>query len=97
VTDIVPTILDCPVGVSMRYAFDERFRSRAFDPERAWRVAPSQGKHVIGVEFAKKRMGEYHASYGQLKLYVDNKVVGEREIWTMAGHFSLCGEGLRRL
>jgi len=57
-------------------------------------AAPSSGKHVIGVEFAKKRMGQYHESYGQLKLYVDDKVVGESEIRTMTGHFSLCGEGL---
>jgi len=39
-------------------------------------------------------MGEYHESYGPLKLYVDDQVVAEEEIRTMTGHFSLCGEGL---
>ena len=39
-------------------------------------------------------MGQYHESYGPLKLYVDDKVVAESEIRTMTGHFSLCGEGL---
>jgi len=57
-------------------------------------TAPGAGKHVIGVEFTKKRMGEYHESYGPLKLYVDDKVVAGSEIRTMTGHFSLCGEGL---
>jgi hypothetical protein len=57
-------------------------------------AAPGPGKHVIGIEFTKKRMGQYHESYGPLKLYVDDKVVAESEIRTMTGHFSLCGEGL---
>jgi arylsulfatase len=39
-------------------------------------------------------MGQYHESYGPLKLYVDDQVVAEQEIRTMTGHFSLCGEGL---
>lgn len=56
--------------------------------------APGSGRHVIGVEFTKQRMGQYHESYGPLKLYVDGKVVAESEIRTMTGHFSLCGEGL---
>jgi arylsulfatase len=56
--------------------------------------APTQGKHVVGVEFAKARMGQYNESHGPLKLYIDDKVVAEGEIRTMTGHFSLCGEGL---
>ncbi|HEY6270979.1 MAG TPA: sulfatase-like hydrolase/transferase, partial [Terriglobales bacterium] len=62
--------------------------------QRITAAAPGAGKHVLGVEFTKKRMGEYHESYGPLKLYVDDKVVAESEIRTMTGHFSLCGEGL---
>ena len=58
------------------------------------RRAPASGKHVVGVEFTKERMGEHHESHGPLKLYVDDKVVAEEEIRTMTGHFSLCGEGL---
>jgi arylsulfatase A-like enzyme len=56
--------------------------------------APSPGKHIVGVEFIKERMGQYNESHGPLKLYVDDKVVAEGEIRTMTGHFSLCGEGL---
>ena len=63
-----------------------RRRSRA--------AAPGPGRHVVGVEFTKERMGEHHESYGPLKLYVDEEIVAEQEIRTMTGHFSLCGEGL---
>jgi hypothetical protein len=56
--------------------------------------APTPGKHIVGVEFTKQRMGQYNESYGPQKLYVDDKVVAEGEIRTMTGHFSLCGEGL---
>ena len=56
--------------------------------------APGPGKHIVGVDFIKKRKGEYNESYGPLKLYVDNKVIAEAEIRTQTGHFSLCGEGL---
>ena len=55
---------------------------------------PGSGRHVVGVEFTKERMGEHRESYGPLKLYVDDEVVAEQEIRTMTGHFSLCGEGL---
>jgi arylsulfatase len=56
--------------------------------------APAPGKHIVGVEFTKARMGQYNESHGPIKLYVDDKVVAEGEIRTMTGHFSLCGEGL---
>jgi arylsulfatase A-like enzyme len=62
--------------------------------QRVSALAPTSGKHVVGVEFTKVRMGKYNESYGPLKLYVDDKVVAEGEIRTMTGHFSLCGEGL---
>jgi arylsulfatase A-like enzyme len=56
--------------------------------------APDSGRHIVGVEFAKQRMGKYHESYGPLKVYVDDQVIAEQEIRTMTGHFALCGEGL---
>jgi len=56
--------------------------------------SPTSGHHVVGVEFTKERMGEYHESHGPLKLYVDDQVVAEGEIRTMTGHFTLGGEGL---
>jgi arylsulfatase len=56
--------------------------------------APASGKHIVGVEFTKERMGEHHESHGPLKLYVDDQVIAEQEIRTMTGHFALSGEGL---
>lgn len=55
---------------------------------------PTDGKHVLGVEFTKERMGEHREGIGPLKLYVDDELVAEQEIRTVLGHFSLCGEGL---
>src|SRR5277367_2367246 len=56
--------------------------------------APSPGKHIVGVEFTKERMGQYTEAHGSLKLYVDDNVVAQGQIRTMSGHFSLSGEGL---
>jgi arylsulfatase len=56
--------------------------------------APTSGKHIIGVEFTKEKMGEYREGIGPLKLYIDDEQVAEDEIRTVLGHFSLCGEGL---
>ncbi|MBV9577840.1 MAG: hypothetical protein JO057_04535 [Chloroflexi bacterium] len=61
---------------------------------RATGAAPTSGRHIVGVEFTKQRTGEFHESYGPLKLYVDDRVVAEAELKTMTGHFALCGEGL---
>jgi arylsulfatase len=55
---------------------------------------PSDGAHVLGVEFTKETRGEHGESHGPLKLHVDDQVVGEAQIRTMTGHFALCGEGL---
>jgi arylsulfatase A-like enzyme len=52
------------------------------------------GKHIVGVEFTKERMGETHQGIGPVKLYIDDQLVDEAEIQTMMGHFSICGEGL---
>jgi arylsulfatase len=57
-------------------------------------AAPSSGKHVIGVEFTKEGMGPYREGVGPLKLYIDDQLVGQQQIRTVLGHFSLCGEGL---
>ena len=56
--------------------------------------APRSGKHVVGVEFIKERMGKYKESYGPARLYVDERVVAEAQIRTMTGHFAITGEGL---
>ena len=62
--------------------------------DRIQAPAPSSGKHIIGVEFTKVRMGEYREGVGPLKLFIDDQQVAEQEIRTVMGHFSLCGEGL---
>ena len=56
--------------------------------------APSAGRHIVGVEFTKERMGDHHEPIGPLKLYVDDEVVGEMEIRTDGVALRLCGEGL---
>ena len=39
-------------------------------------------------------MGEHHETYGPVRLHVDDQVVAEDEIRTIASRYSLCGEGL---
>ncbi len=56
--------------------------------------APTSGTHIVGIEFAKERNGEHHEAIGSLKLFVDDEVVAEEEIRTVASRYSLCGEGL---
>jgi arylsulfatase A-like enzyme len=56
--------------------------------------APTLGRHIVGVEFAKEGHGKYGEAQGQMKLYLDDKVVAEGAFRTQCGHYSLCGEGL---
>jgi hypothetical protein len=56
--------------------------------------APRSGRHIVGVEFTKERLGEHHESYGPLKLHLDEQVLAEAEIRTQIGRYSLTGEGL---
>jgi arylsulfatase len=56
--------------------------------------APTGGRHIVGVDFTKERMGQYHESYGPATLYVDDQAVDRAEIRTMTGHFAITGEGL---
>ena len=56
--------------------------------------APTSGTHIVGIEFTKERTGEHHEPHGPLKLFVDDEVVAEDEIRTIASRYSLCGEGL---
>jgi arylsulfatase len=55
---------------------------------------PTSGRHILGVEFTKTGAGQFREATGPLKLYIDDEQVGEQEIRTVLGHFSLCGEGL---
>jgi arylsulfatase len=56
--------------------------------------APTDGTHVIGVEFTKERVGEHKEPHGPCRLYVDDEVVAEAEIRTIYTRYGLAGEGL---
>ena len=56
--------------------------------------APALGKHIVGVEFKKESISKNLETLGQMKLYVDDKVVAEAPFRTQTGHYALCGEGL---
>ncbi|WP_243229234.1 arylsulfatase [Microbacterium sp. CIAB417] len=62
--------------------------------DRVSAPAPTSGRHIIGVEFVKEGMGDYREPTGPVKLYIDEEQVDEKQIRTVLGHFSLCGEGL---
>jgi arylsulfatase len=55
---------------------------------------PQPGRHIVGVEFTKERTGDNYEPIGTAKLYVDDEVVAEDEIRTIAAFYALCGEGL---
>jgi arylsulfatase len=57
-------------------------------------AAPTSGRHTVGVEFVKGEMGEHHEWHGTLRLHVDDEVIAEGDIRTIASRYSLCGEGL---
>jgi arylsulfatase len=56
--------------------------------------APALGKHVVGVEFVKEKIGEHGEALGQMTLYVDEEVAETKPFRTQTGHYALCGEGL---
>ncbi len=55
---------------------------------------PSLGEHVVGVEFAKDRIGDNGEAIGTMSMFIGEKVVASGEFRTMTGRYSLCGEGL---
>ncbi|HET9674996.1 MAG TPA: hypothetical protein VFP31_09315 [Gaiellaceae bacterium] len=55
--------------------------------------APASGTHVVGVDFTKERVGDYHEPHGTMKLYIDDDVVDEGDFRTILSRYSLCGEG----
>ena len=57
-------------------------------------AAPTPGRHIVGIDFVKERVGDHHESHGPCKLYIDDEVVAEADLQTQTGHFALCGEGL---
>jgi arylsulfatase len=55
---------------------------------------PSNGKHIVGVEFVKEKMSDKNETLGKMRLYLDDKIVDEKPFRTQAGHYALSGEGL---
>jgi arylsulfatase A-like enzyme len=56
--------------------------------------APRSGRHVVGAEFTKDRVGEHYELIGPAKLHIDDQVVAEQELRTIVAFYALCGEGL---
>jgi arylsulfatase A-like enzyme len=56
--------------------------------------APKLGKHIVGVEFIKDKIGTNHEALGKMTLYVDENVAGSGDFRVQTGHYSLAGEGL---
>lgn len=56
--------------------------------------APKLGKHIVGVEFIKEKIGENHEALGKMTLYVDENVAGSGDFRVQTGHYALAGEGL---
>ena len=53
------------------------------------------GHHVYTAEFTKTGIDDVTKSaVGTLKLYMDDEIVGESEIWTQPASFALAGDGL---
>ena len=56
--------------------------------------APTSGKHVVGVDFAKASVSKNLEALGTMTLYVDDKAVASADFRTQSGHYALCGEGV---
>lgn len=52
------------------------------------------GEYIFGVDFAKEKFGVHNEAHGTTKLYVNEDIVAEGPMRTMALQFALTGEGL---
>lgn len=55
---------------------------------------PRAGKHIVGIEFVKESISENLEAWGQMRLYVNDKVAAEGRFRTETGRYALCGEGM---
>jgi arylsulfatase len=55
-------------------------------------AALTSGRHIVGVEFIRERMGERHETLGTATLHIDDGVVAAANIRTQM-RFTLCGRG----
>jgi len=46
------------------------------------------------VDFAKQSVSKQLETLGKMKLYLDDKLVGEDDLRIQSGHYSIAGEGL---
>ena len=56
--------------------------------------APRSGKHIVGVDFAKKSISKLNEALGTMTLHVDAKATAKGDFRTQTGHYALAGEGL---
>jgi arylsulfatase len=56
--------------------------------------APRSGKHIVGVDFAKKSISKLNEALGTMTLHVDAKAAAKGDFRTQTGHYALAGEGL---
>lgn len=57
-------------------------------------VTLKPGKYTLGMEFSRSDAGEKGESLGDMKLYVDDKVVASGKMRTQPAKFTLSGDGL---
>jgi len=55
---------------------------------------PAAGRHIIGVDFAKERMGEHNETHSTATLYIGETAIDSKQIRIETGHCALCGAGL---
>jgi arylsulfatase A-like enzyme len=52
------------------------------------------GKYTLGMEFIRAKAGKYGESIGKTTLYINEDVVGQGDMKTQPGKFTLSGDGL---
>ncbi|QNE34883.1 arylsulfatase [Leifsonia shinshuensis] len=56
--------------------------------------APTEGRHIVGVDFEKEGHGEHGEALGTATLYIDEEAVASGPQRTQLGRYALTGEGL---
>jgi hypothetical protein len=56
--------------------------------------APKLGKHVVGVEFIKEKLGTNQEALGKMTLYVGEYAVAAGDFRVQTGRYALAGEAL---
>jgi hypothetical protein len=56
--------------------------------------APAPGKHVVGVDFAKRSVSDKLEVLGTMTLHVDDEAIAAADFRTQSGHYALSDEGL---